>query len=104
MVKSNTLQPFNLIFEHNIVTHSVAYIFENSKCNSLEYKNSNEVRDKAINLFKEILKFKTVQTYLDWTNEEVVDILQNLIKCAEKFEDDVAEKRKKFEEKKVLIP
>ena len=32
MVKSNTLQPTKLVFEHNIVTQTIAYIFVNTEC------------------------------------------------------------------------
>ena len=38
LVKSNTLQPMNMIFENNCVTDSVAYIFVNTECNGLDYK------------------------------------------------------------------
>ena len=34
MVTSNTLQPLNLHFHHNIITKSVAYIFVSEKCKS----------------------------------------------------------------------
>ena len=34
MVTSNTLQPLNLHFHHNIVTKSLAYIFVSEKCKS----------------------------------------------------------------------
>ena len=38
LVKSNTLQPMNMIFENNRVTDSVAYIFVNTECKGLDYK------------------------------------------------------------------
>ena len=34
MVTSNTLQPLNLHFHHNIITKSLAYIFVSEKCKS----------------------------------------------------------------------
>ena len=73
LVKSNTLQPMNLIFDHNSVTRSVAFIFVNSECNGLEYKNHNECGETAYNLLKHTLEFKEVTTFTDLSKANILE-------------------------------
>ena len=87
MVKSNTLQPTKLIFEDNIVTDTIAYIFVNSKCQSLEYKHSTEREEDAFDLLKHTFQFKEVTTFKDLTMDEVIQKLNALIKTADDFEE-----------------
>ena len=37
---SNTLQPLNLFYGHNVVTDSIAYVFVNTESKGLPYKNA----------------------------------------------------------------
>ena len=40
MITKNNIQPLKLIYAHNIVQKSIAYIFINTKLNGLTYKNA----------------------------------------------------------------
>ena len=86
MVKSNSLQPINLIFESNIVTRSIAYIFVNSECNGLDYRNARGKGEMVYELFKDILLFKEVTIYNDQTMAEVIQKLKHLQQKAAEFE------------------
>ena len=57
LVTSNTLQPLNMIFSHNIVTHSVAYIFINTEARGNTYYNAEEKGKQAIKFFTDVLDF-----------------------------------------------
>ena len=54
LVKSNTLQPMNMILSHNIVTHSKAYIFVNTECKGIEYPNAHKKGATALKLFNDV--------------------------------------------------
>ena len=38
IIKSNTIMPLRLLYSHNIVQQSIAYIFVNTECNGLPYE------------------------------------------------------------------
>ena len=40
MITRNSIQPLKLLYSHNIVKKSIAYIFINTKLNGLVYKNA----------------------------------------------------------------
>ena len=50
MHESNSLQPLNLVYSHNIVTKTIAYIFINTETKSSVYKNADERGNIAIEL------------------------------------------------------
>ena len=62
-VKSKTLQPLSMIYSHNIVTRTIAYIFINTESRGLIYKNAKERGNMAIELFKGILEFHEVSFF-----------------------------------------
>ena len=63
MVTSNSLQPLHMIYEHNIVTRTIAYIFINTECKGLQNKNAQERGNKAIELFKGVFEFEEVSFF-----------------------------------------
>ena len=63
LVTSNTLQPMKMIFSHNIITHSKAFIFINTECKGNEYKNAEQKGADVIKLFTEVLGFKEVSFF-----------------------------------------
>ena len=78
MVTSNTLQPLNLIFAHNIVTRTIAYIFVNTECQGVTYKNAHERSEKAFELFDGVLEFAEVTVFRNKTKPEVIEKLKYL--------------------------
>ena len=86
----------NLIFENNIVTRTIAYIFINDECNGLEYKNAKERGETAYNLFKNILDFEEVTPLPNLEITEVIKKLDSLQKLADDFEEEVAQKHLRF--------
>ena len=62
----------NLVFDSNIVTRSIAYIFVNSECSGLKYRDANDKAETAYNFFKNILGFDEVTTFKDRTKTEVL--------------------------------
>ena len=42
IVTSPTLQPIRLMYNHNKVTKTVAYVFVNTKCRDVKYKNAKQ--------------------------------------------------------------
>ena len=56
-VTSNQLQPLNMIFSHNIVTKTVAYIFTFDECKGCKVNNFKERGNKAIELFQGVFEF-----------------------------------------------
>ena len=56
-VTSNGLQPLNMIFSHNVVTKTVAYIFTFDECRGCKVKGVKERGNKAIELFQGVFEF-----------------------------------------------
>ena len=78
MITRNSIQPLKLIYAHNIVKKSVAYIFINTKLNGLAYKNAQEKGVKAAKIFNEVLQFTEVSTFTDLKRKSIIRKLQNL--------------------------
>ena len=67
MSVSNTLQPLTLLYDHNLVTDSIAFVFVNTNCRGLPYSNAKERGEYAATLFKTILQFDEVRVFTDLT-------------------------------------
>ena len=78
IIKSNSLQPLKLVYAHNIVQRSIAYIFVNTECNGLSYEQALEKGVQASKMFNEILHFKEVATFTDFSREKIIDKLNHL--------------------------
>ena len=63
MAISNTIQPVNLHYAHNLVTDSIAYIFVNTECKGLPYRNAEDRGKQAKTLFNEVLEFQKVEVF-----------------------------------------
>ena len=50
MVTSNAIQPILLSYEHNVASHTIAYIFVNTSCKDLKYKDCEEKRESMLDL------------------------------------------------------
>ena len=85
MVTSNTLQPLNLIYSHNLVTRTIAYIFINTGCSDVKYKNADERGRKAVELFQEVLGFEQIRTYTNMTKMAIIDELNAIQTKADEF-------------------
>ena len=88
-VSSNSLQPLNLIHNHNVVTRTIVYIFINDSCREVPVRRAHERGDIAYKLFQHVYGFQEVTTFLNLTKDEVIDKLKRLKKIAESFEDEV---------------
>ena len=60
MIINSKIQPVNLHYQHNLITDSIAFIFVNTECNGLPYRNAEERGEHARSLFKDVLEFKDV--------------------------------------------
>ena len=69
----------NMIFQSNIITHSVAYIFINTESKGNHYENHEEKATAAIKIFTEVLKFKEVCFYTNLSKKDIVAKL-NILK------------------------
>ena len=92
IIKSNTLQPLKLFYQHNIVNRSIAYIFVNTKCNGLPYENALKKGKHASRIFNEILEFKEVLTLTDYKREEIIEKLNHLKQRSKDFADEIKKK------------
>ena len=72
MITRNSCQPLKLIYAHNIVKKSVAYIFINTKMNGLTYKNAQEKGVKAAKIFNEVLQFSEVSIFTDLKRRSII--------------------------------
>ena len=63
MVTSNTIQPILLSYEYHQVSHSIAYIFLNTGCKELEYKDHKLKKECTLELYEELLEFDEVQVF-----------------------------------------
>ena len=86
MVVSNTIQPINLFYAHNLVTETVAYIFVNTESLGLPYKNAVGRGKSALALFKDILEFEHVEVFTDLTKSNIIEKLEELQERADDFE------------------
>ena len=62
MVTSNLLQPLQMHFHDNIITDKcqTAFIFVNTHCQNLPWKNAAKRGQDAFNLFKTVFQFENV--------------------------------------------
>ena len=60
MVTSNTIQPILLSYKNNVASHSVAYIFVNTSCKELEYKDHQLKKELTQELYTKWLEFSKV--------------------------------------------
>ena len=78
-----------MVYSHNIVTRTIAYIFVNTECKGVPYNNSKECGNKAIEFFKGVLEFQEVSIFCNLTKTEVINKLNILKQIATNFEKDV---------------
>ena len=95
MVTSNSIQPLNLVYHHNLVTWSIAYIFVNTDCNGFNYVLADTKRTQMELLFKEELNFGNVQVFENLTKNAIIDKLGDLKNIATEFEQKCNYKRDK---------
>ena len=86
MVTSNTIQPILLSYQHNVASHTIAYIFINTKCKDLEYKDIIEKNECMQDLFIKRLKFSDVKIFEDKSKKEILEIFGELRKKACDYE------------------
>ena len=72
MISTNSVQTFKLIYSYNVVQESIAYIFINTECDGLVYKDANEKGLKAATIFSEVLEFTEVSTFTDLPREKIL--------------------------------
>ena len=65
MIASNTLQPFMMFYQHNIVTYSIAYIFLHTRVSQKLYEGAEARAEIQQKLFKEVLEFDEIIQYDD---------------------------------------
>ena len=79
LVVSNTLQPLNLIYKHNLISKSntIGIVFVNTKCNELQpYPDYLIKSEKAHELFKSVFEFRDVQTMTNPSKSEIIQKLE----------------------------
>ena len=75
MSVSNSVQPLSLCYGHNIVTHSIGYIFVNTESKGLPYTDAAIRGSLAKALLKDILQFKYVEVFTDLPKAEIIQKL-----------------------------
>ena len=80
------MQPVDLYYAHNPVTETIAYIFVNTKCRGLPYKDADARGRQAEAIFRNVLKFHQVEVFKNLDKAEVIEKLDHLWKKAEIFE------------------
>ena len=98
LVKSNTLQPMNMIFSDNIITDSIAYIFVNTECKGHPYDKPIEKGAVSLKLWNDVLGFKKVNYFTDLPKSEILRELKRLKEYANDFEERLIDRRKDYEE------
>ena len=85
LIAKNNIQPLKLIYDHNIVQKSIAYIFIDSNCNGMVYKDAQKKGIEASKIFNEVLQFREVCTFMNLTREKIVKLLKKLKERSERF-------------------
>ena len=85
MISTNSIQTFKLIYSYNVVQESIAYIFVNSHCDGLVYKDASKKGIDASKIFSEVLKYTEVSTFTNLTKENIIEKLKHLKARADKF-------------------
>ena len=91
MVTSNTIQPILLSYQHNMVSHSIAYIFVNTGCQDLEYKDHALKKEKTESLYRKYLEFDEVYVFENKSKMEIIDILNDLRLKALEYESETSQ-------------
>ena len=68
----------NMILDHNVITHSVAYIFVNTECKGNPYSRAEEKGADAIKIFTDVLNFEEVELFTNLSKSQVVEKLGEL--------------------------
>ena len=69
-----------------MVSQTIAYIFINTGCKELEYKD-HRIKKKCIeNLYQNLLEFQEVKVYENKNKFEMIEILQELNAKARDYE------------------
>ena len=92
LVQSPTLQSLKMILSHNIVTKKIAYVFINSECRGIPYKNALIRGKNAYRLFDEIFEFEEVHTLRDPSINIIEDTIDRMQAQAQDFERRVLER------------
>ena len=78
-----------MILAHNIATKKIAYVFINSECRGIPYKNAQIRGKQAQKLFDEIFEFDEVHTIRDPSLSVIEDAVDRMKAQAKDFEDKV---------------
>ena len=85
LITKNNIQPLKLIYAHNVVQKSIAYIFVNSNCNGMVYKDAQKKGIEASKIFNEVIQFTEVCTFMNLTRDKIVKLLKKLKERSLKF-------------------
>ena len=69
MISTNSIQTFKLIYSYNVVQESIAYIFINTECDGLVYKEAYKKGNDAAKIFSDVLEFTEVSTFIDLSRD-----------------------------------
>ena len=95
---SSTIQPLNLFYEDNFVTETIGYIFVNTQSKGLPYRNAVKRGEHAATLLRDVLEFKTVETFTDLRKAQIIEKMKHLKEKADKLEEDDRAIKKKATE------
>ena len=98
IIKSNTMMPLRLLYSHNIVQQSIAYIFVNTECNGLPYEQAREKGLQASKAFSEVLQFQEVTVFTDQSYKKIEDLLVGLRDRSQKFAEETQKEKKNVED------
>ena len=85
MVISNSIQPVNLFYAHNLVTDKIAYVFVNTSCMTRPYTDAEQKGKHAEALFRETLEFQEVKVFTNLCKADVIEKMNYLRKRSELF-------------------
>ena len=104
MISTNSIQTFKLIYSYNVVKESIAYIFINTECNGLPYKNDAKNKGKkAYKIFSEVLEFTEVNTFTNLPRDKIIEKLKNLEEHAKEFAKNSRESKQRLIDQKEEI-
>ena len=87
-----------MILSHNIVTKKIAYVFINSECRGIPYKNALIRGKNAYKLFDEIFEFEEVHTLRDPSINIIEDTIDRMQAQAQDFERRVLERNQNYKD------
>ena len=68
----------SLFYSHNLITQTTAYIFVNTECKGIAYKDAEVRGNAAVSLFQDVLEYKNVQVFTDLDKGKVIEKLDEL--------------------------